>query len=152
MVVGGAAAAVQHLVIRGLEQAVPDVVPAEHSPVQPRSLHPHCGPPVHAVGEVLEHDLSVGVAASLPGGEPGLGGLGGGVEGGRHRDLGLEPGADVDLVDLHQRLVQVVLHRHLEPLAGLQLNREVVFITINTLTHYDLSLITACSPNISFFY
>ena len=99
--------------------------------LEPR--HPRCSPPVHAVGEVLEHDLSVGVAASLPGGEPGLGGLGGGVEGGGHRDLGLEPGADVDLVDLHERLVQVVLHRHLEPLAGLQLSRNVVCITINTL-------------------
>ena len=30
VVVGGAAAPVQHLVIRGLEQAVPDVVPAHH--------------------------------------------------------------------------------------------------------------------------
>ena len=30
VVVGGAAAPVQHLVIRGLEQAVPDIVPAHH--------------------------------------------------------------------------------------------------------------------------
>ena len=36
-------------------------------------------------------------------------------------NLGLKAGADVYLIYLHERLVQVVLHRHLEALARLQL-------------------------------
>ena len=43
--------------------------------------------PVHPVGQVLELHLPVGVAASLPGGEPQLGRGGGGVECGGDSNL-----------------------------------------------------------------
>ena len=85
VVVGGAAALVQHLVIRRLEQTVSDVIPGASSwswqNVSPQSW------PVHAIGEMFEHDLCVRVAASLLRGEPGLGRLGGGEQRWRHGDL-----------------------------------------------------------------
>ena len=155
VVVRSAPASVQHLVIRRLEQTVPDVI----------SVHP--------IRKMFEHDLPVRVAASLTWREPQLGGLGGGVERGgdcdlRQRDivlycedrtstslipflweksclcfiitlhletqgrndiktdLGLKARADVYLIDLHERLVQMVLHSHLESLAGLQLEHSHV--------------------------
>ena len=124
--------------------------------------------PVHPVGQVLELHLPVGVAASLPRGEPQLGRGGGGVECGGYGNLrrsvyclifnilhffvvrsvyflstlsisavlssmkeketppaglylSLEARTDVDLVDLHERLVQVMLHCHFEALARLEL-------------------------------
>ena len=84
VVVGGAAAFVQHLVISRLEQTVPDVIPGASSS---SSCETPLSWPVHAIGKVFEHDLSVRVAAPLLWGEPRLGRLGGCVQGGRHGDL-----------------------------------------------------------------
>ena len=78
---------------------------------------------------MLEHNLSVRVAASLLRCEPLSRGLGGGEQCGGHCYLSLEARADVNLVDLHQRLVQVVLHRHLEAFTRLQLKYLQSYLT-----------------------
>lgn len=58
------------------------------------------------------------------------GGLRGGVEDGRDGDLGLEAGRDVHLLDGHEGLVEVVLHRDLEPLGGVVVVRVVVRLRV----------------------
>ena len=81
-------------------------------------VFPHA--PVELLGQVLERDLPLEVAPPLHGGEPPPGVRRGGGERGGDGHLRLGAHADVDLLDAHDWLVQVVVHRQLEALARLQ--------------------------------